>query len=151
MIRADFGINIFTEAASAKEECRRRGGWTERGGCRRGRTPPPRPFRVTRPSIRSSGWFTFTITHLCPDLGSYYSLLTHSSRSWIIYRLDTPLGTAQCCSRGMAVSVRMRADPFSARKGWLFKMMLNVTMEYNGVSRRNFWREIFTNELMDEN
>ena len=103
MIRADFRINIFTEAESVKEKCREKG-WTMWGSwC--GWILPPRPFRVMRLSIRNSGWFTFTITHFCSDLDSYYSLLTHSSRSWIIYNLDTLLDTIHCCFRRMVISI----------------------------------------------
>lgn len=86
--------------------------WTREAA---GKRRPPRPFRVTRLNIRSFGWFTFTITHLCLDPSSYYSLLTHSSRSWIIYHLDTPLGTAHCCSHEIAASVQMRVGRLSKK------------------------------------
>jgi len=104
LLREDFEINMFRcrgtgrkrEDIAREEEADGR------------ENAPPRPFRVTRLDIRSSAWFTFTITHLCLDPVSYYSLLTHSSRSWIIYHLDTPFGlcTAHCCSRGIAAAGR---------------------------------------------
>lgn len=75
----------------------------------------PRPFRVTR------GWVSVAPADLhlrslisASTRGSYYSLLTHSSRSWIIYHLDTPLDTAQCCSREM-VAFCPRRGTYCAR------------------------------------
>lgn len=111
VMRGDFGINIFTRAERGRERKRKRQnipsrdgqrGWSQNGS---DDTAPLSCY--ARLSIRSSPADLHLRSLISASTRvSYYSLLTHSSRSWIIYHLDTPLDTAQCCSREMVASVR---------------------------------------------